>query len=90
MPTSRLAPAIKISRSLARLRPHVLPLAQKYGVTNVRLFGSFARGEQRPASDVDLLVDLPNDMPLLKRVALNRELESALKRKSRRRARAFH
>ena len=53
MPTPRLTPATKINRSFARLRPRVLPLAQKYGVTNVRLFGSFARGEQRRMSDVD-------------------------------------
>lgn len=81
MPTSHISRATKIDRSLARLRPYVLPLARKYGVTNVRLFGSFARGEQRRTSDVDLLVDLPNGMTLLKLVALKRELETALKRK---------
>ena len=33
---------------------HVL---QKYGVKSIRLFGSFARGEAAPGSDVDLLVE---------------------------------
>lgn len=81
MPTSRLAPAAKINRSLVILRPHVLPVTRRYGVTNVRLFGSFARGEQRRNSDVDLLVDLPDGMTLLKLAGLKRELEDALNRK---------
>ena len=34
---------------------HVL---KKYGVKSIRLFGSFARGEAGPDSDVDLLVEL--------------------------------
>ncbi len=33
-------------------------LATKHGVKNVRVFGSYARGEARPSSDLDLLVDL--------------------------------
>jgi predicted nucleotidyltransferase len=81
MPTSHIPQPTKVDRSLARLRPYVLPLTQKYGVTNVRLFGSFARGEQRRTSDVDLLVDLSYGMTLLELVALKRELEAALKRK---------
>jgi len=32
-------------------------LAARYGASNVRVFGSVARGEARPDSDVDLLVD---------------------------------
>jgi len=30
---------------------------QKYGVKSIRLFGSFARGDAAPGSDVDLLVE---------------------------------
>ena len=32
-------------------------MLQKYGVKSIRLFGSFARGEAAPGSDVDLLVE---------------------------------
>lgn len=32
-------------------------IAEKHGATNLRVFGSVARGEARPDSDVDLLVD---------------------------------
>jgi uncharacterized protein len=34
-------------------------------VTNLRIFGRVARGEDRPDSDVDLLVDLPPYMGLI-------------------------
>jgi predicted nucleotidyltransferase len=39
-------------------RDRILELARRHGVTRVRLFGSMARGDARPDSDVDLLVDV--------------------------------
>ena len=33
-------------------------LAEKYGVTEVGVFGSYVRGEQRPDSDIDILIEL--------------------------------
>lgn len=33
-------------------------LYEKYGVTEVGIFGSYVRGEQRPDSDVDILIEL--------------------------------
>lgn len=38
-------------------RTAVLRLARKHGVTNVRVFGSFARGDATAESDIDLLVE---------------------------------
>jgi len=43
---------------LKEKRGEILRLAQRYGATNVRIFGSVARGDSGPASDVDFLVDL--------------------------------
>lgn len=39
-------------------REDVLRVAEKHGAQNVRVFGSTARGEDRPDSDIDLLVDV--------------------------------
>ena len=47
-------------------------------MTNLRVFGSVARGEDRPDSDVDLLVDLPPDIGLLGLGRVQAELEAIL------------
>jgi len=38
-------------------RQAVLELAEKHGARNIRVFGSVARGEAGPDSDIDLLVE---------------------------------
>lgn len=38
-------------------RSEILQVAAKYGVSNIRVFGSVARGQAQPDSDIDLLVD---------------------------------
>ena len=43
--------------AIARLRPH-LPALRAEGVRSVGLFGSTARNEARPDSDIDLLLDI--------------------------------
>lgn len=39
-------------------RPEILATAARWGAKNVRIFGSVARGEAGPESDLDVLVDL--------------------------------
>jgi len=39
-------------------REQILQVAKRHGVTRVRVFGSMARGDAGPESDVDFLVDL--------------------------------
>jgi len=43
---------------IQRYRDQILRLAERHGARNVRIFGSVARGEAHPGSDLDLLVDL--------------------------------
>jgi len=42
-------------------RHEILRVATLHGASNVMLFGSVARGENTPESDVDLLVDVTGD-----------------------------
>ena len=42
-------------------RDEILELAKRHGVTRIRVFGSVARGEAGPSSDVDFLVDVGPD-----------------------------
>ena len=46
--------------SVADVRKIVSPIAARYGVHRMYLFGSYARGENTPGSDVDLRIDKGN------------------------------
>lgn len=52
-------------------------MARHHG-RRVRLFGSAARGEDRPGSDIDLLVDFDAESSLFDLIRLTRELEKRL------------
>jgi predicted nucleotidyltransferase len=52
-------------------------LAERYRVRRLALFGSYARGQQNAASDVDILVDVDPTMGL-RLVSLAEELEDLL------------
>jgi predicted nucleotidyltransferase len=56
----------------------VLRIAARYGAGNVRVFGSAARGDARPDSDVDVLIDLAPGRSLLDIVAIKQDLEDLL------------
>ena len=47
-----------LDQFLAANRDEILRICAKHGARNVRVFGSFARGEAGPNSDLDLLVDV--------------------------------
>lgn len=65
-----------------RLRRDTLrQTADRHGASNLRLFGSVARGEERPDSDIDLLIDLAEDRGFGDYLALAEELETLLHRK---------
>jgi predicted nucleotidyltransferase len=43
--------------TIPEIQKLIRPIAQRYGVERVLLFGSYARGEANPDSDVDLRID---------------------------------
>jgi predicted nucleotidyltransferase len=50
-------PGIEMDELLSRKRAKIRRIAARHGAHNVRLFGSRARGDARPDSDIDLLVE---------------------------------
>lgn len=74
----RALPSHGLGGRVRRLRRQVLRLVAAHGGTRVGVFGSAARGDDRPDSDVDLLVDLPAGISLLELGRLTEELESLL------------
>jgi len=67
--------------TFAEITRRVTPILERYGVQYAGVFGSVARGEETPRSDVDVLVVLKRPVSLLKFFALNDELENVLGRK---------
>lgn len=61
---------------IAILQKNIPYIQKEYGVTGMCLFGSMARGDNRPDSDIDILVDMPPRIFALN--ALHRYLESLL------------
>src|SRR5947207_3151702 len=47
--------------TLEQLKQKALPILKKAHVKRAAFFGSYVRGEQKPSSDVDILVDLPDN-----------------------------
>jgi uncharacterized protein len=70
-----------IQELLLPFREEILRIAAKYGAYNIRVFGSVARGEAKPDSDVDFLVELESKRSLFDYIALIQDLEKLLKRK---------
>ena len=62
----------------ATRRDSVLGLAAKHGAYNVRVFGSVARGDSDPRSDIDFLVDLERGRTLSDLGGLLIDLEEVL------------
>ena len=84
MPPATFVPATDAVRDqvLAVLRENRGRLAAVYGVRDLRLFGSVARGEATQTSDVDLVVDFdPDRITLPAFLDFSEDLEALLGRR---------
>lgn len=67
-----------INQLLQSKRQEIMQIAARNGAYNVRVFGSAARGDARPDSDIDFLVNLEANRSLLDLARLLRELQTLL------------
>lgn len=74
-PARRTAPPID---ELRQRRDEILEICRRHGASNVRVFGSLAKGLQGADSDVDFLVDFRADVSLFTWARLIQELEGML------------
>ncbi len=63
------------------IKRKITPVLKQYGVARAAVFGSYARGENKPESDVDLLIELSEPLGLFRFARLNYVLEDALQKK---------
>lgn len=67
-----------LAQQLRRSRRRLLDSAHAHGVRRVRVFGSIARDEAGPASDIDLLVELAPGRTLLDLIGFRRDAAEVL------------
>ena len=66
--------------SIETIREAVTPLAQKYNVARVDLFGSYASGKATVQSDIDFLVEFQAKVPsIFKVMGFREELQKSLR-----------
>jgi predicted nucleotidyltransferase len=56
----------------------IVSTLESYGVKKIAVFGSYARGENLPGSDIDILVEFLNPIGLFEFVNIKQELELKL------------
>lgn len=65
--------------SIEEIKEKISPILRAYGIKKASVFGSVSRGDDRPDSDVDLLVELkPGSMDLIQYIGLKHKLEDIL------------
>ena len=67
--------------TVEEVKQKATPVFQQYGVRYAAIFGSVARGDDRPESDVDILVRLGRPTGMVGYIRLIESLEETLKRK---------
>jgi len=62
-----------------QIKNHIVEVLKKHGIKKAGIFGSYARGEEKKNSDIDILINFNGS--LLTLVGIEMELEKALKKK---------
>lgn len=67
---------------LEKLKPKIVKVLKKYNVARAGIFGSYARGEEKKNSDIDILIEVKGKkFSLIDLIRLEMELKKALKKK---------
>lgn len=70
-----------MSNNLQKIKEKITPILKEHGVSYCAVFGSFARGEEKDNSDIDLLVRFTEPVGLFDFVGLEMELSDILGKK---------
>ncbi len=69
----------KADKSLEKIKPQIIKIHKKYKIKKAGIFGSYARGEQKKNSDIDIIREPPKGMGF-EFFGLGQELEEKLKK----------
>jgi len=70
-----------MNKEIDKIKEKIVPILRENNVTKAGIFGSYARGEQKKRSDVDILVEIDNGIDLIEFIRLRTKLQKAIKRK---------
>ena len=70
----------KVNKTLNQIKPKIIPILKKNNIKKAGIFGSYAKGEQRKNSDIDILVEPPKGIGF-RFAGIEIELEKKLGRK---------
>ena len=71
----------KGNNELDKLKPKIVKIFKARGIKKAGIFGSYARGEHKKRSDIDVLIKVPKSVDLFGFVGIKFELEDSLGRK---------
>jgi predicted nucleotidyltransferase len=71
----------QIENNLKTIKPIISKIIQKRGIKKAGIFGSYARGEQKKNSDIDILIEPTKKMGFFEIVNIEEELSKTLKKK---------
>lgn len=72
---------MKQKNQISTLKKIIVPILKRNKVVQAGIFGSYARGEQKKKSDIDILVKFKGDVSLLGVIDIEQELQRKIKKK---------
>ena len=72
---------MKLGPLITEQRENMLKIAKAHGATSLKVFGSYARGDEQAGSDIDLLVELEPGRSLLDIIAIKQDIEDMINRR---------
>ena len=70
-----------MAKDIGKIKQKVVKVLKENGVKRAGIFGSYARGEQKDNSDVDILAEFDKSLSLLDIIGIEIELKKNLKKK---------
>ena len=71
----------KINKNISKIKPQIIKIIKKSGIKKAGIFGSYARGEQKASSDIDILIEPTKEIGFFEIIKLEDELKNKLNKK---------
>ena len=66
--------------NILEIQKKILPILKEYGVKRAAIFGSVSRGDNKPESDIDIMISLGKPIGMFAYMSLIREMDNKLGR----------